>query len=142
MSDTFDGLPALDADVTTVLIRDKDGNPNRVLDSDFSFDIYVEWTVSPASTAQVLDGTWRVLAYAESMGPGPEVNLGSTDVPANGVLAYGGTITVPAGTLPADTPPNSGVYKLVVVIQYRNDLGTLTELAGFSDGPLFMLREP
>jgi hypothetical protein len=143
MTDTFDGLPALDADVTAVAIIDPDGNPNRVLDDQFPFDVTVDWTVSPPATAAVLDGEWTVNAYAESMGPGPEVLIGTSTVPATGVQAYSATMNVPAGTLTADVPPDSsGVYKLVIVITYRNDLGVLTELAGFSDGPLFMLRHP
>ncbi len=143
MPDTdFDGLPGLNGAVTGVILRDYDGNPNKVIDSQFPFDVKVEWNVGPANTATLLDGTWTVKAYAESMGPGPEVLIGSAAVPANGGLIYTTTISVPSGTLPPDAPPASGVYKLVVVITYRNQRRVLTEIAAFSEGPLFMLREP
>jgi hypothetical protein len=76
------------------------------------------------------------------MGPGPEVLIGTAVVAANGGPAYSATITVPAGTLPSDVPPDSGVYKLVTVITYRNTLNVLTEMAAFSEGPMFLLRRP
>ena len=142
MSDTFDGLPGLNGAITGVLIRDHDGNPNKVLDNQFPFDVKVEWTVGPAATAILLDGTWRVRAYAESLGPGPEIAIGSVTRPANGGLAYKATINVPAGKLPADVGPDSGVYKLVVVITYRTHTNAPTEMAAFREGPTFMLRQP
>jgi len=143
MSDTdFDGLPGLNGAVTGVLIRDHDGNPNKVIDNELPFDVKVDWTVNPAATAVLLEGTWRVRAYAESIGPGPEKAIGSVDVQATGGLAYTATITVPVNTLPADVPPDSGVYKLVVVITYRTHNNAPTEIAAFSEGPTFMLRQP
>jgi hypothetical protein len=143
MPDTdFDGLPALDGAITAVTIIDRDGNPNKVIDDDLPFDVKVDWTVTPGITATLLDGSWTVKAYAESMGPGPEVGIGSVVVPANGGVAYSATITVPVSTLPSDVPPDSGVYKLVVVITYRTNNNVLTEIAAFSEGPMFLLREP
>lgn len=138
----FDGLPALTGSVDSVVLIDPDGNPNKVLDDGLPFSVRVNWTVGPASTATVLDGTWTVRAYAESMGPGPEVAIGSTNEPANGGSAYSTTIDVPAGTLPADVPPDSGVYKLVVVITYRTAQNLLTEIAAFSEGVTFLIRQP
>jgi hypothetical protein len=138
----IDGLAGLEGSVTAVAIIDHDGNPNRVLDDEFPFDVTINWTVEPPATAVLLDGNWTVKAYAESMGPGPEVLIGSKVVPANGGPAYAATITVPANTLPPDKAPDSGVYKLVVVITYRTALNVLTEMAAFSEGPTFLLREP
>lgn len=143
MADTdFDGLPALSGAVTNVALIDPDGTPNRVLDASRDFTVDISWTVDPASTAILLDGTWTVSAYAESMGPGPEAVIGSATVAANGGPAYSTTITVTTGTLTADVPPDSGVYKLVVVITYRTATNVLTEMAAFSEGTLFLLREP
>lgn len=143
MADTgFDGLPALSGAVTNVALIDPDGTPNKVLDVDLPFRVKVDWTVAPPATAQVLDGTWTVRAYAESMGPGPEAIIGTTTVAANGGSAYTASMTVPAGTLKADVPPDSGVYKLVIVITYRNKNNVLTEIAAFSEGTHFLLRKP
>ena len=138
----FDGLPALDGAVTAVAIIDHDGNPNRVIDDQLPFDVTINWTVQPPSTAALLDGQWTVKVYAESMGPGPEVLIGTAVVAATGGPAYSASINVPAGTLPSDVPPDSGVYKLVVVITYRTRLNVLTEMAAFSEGPMFLLRRP
>jgi len=138
----FDGLPALEGAVTAVAIIDHDGNPNRVLDDQFPFDVTIRWTVTPPATAVVLDGQWTVKVYAESMGPGPEELIGTADVAANGGSDYSATINVPAGTLPPDVPPDSGTYKLAVVITYRNALGAFTEMAAFGEGPMFLLRHP
>ena len=138
----FDGLPALDGAVTAVAIIDHDGNPNRVIDDQLPFDVTINWTVQPPATAALLDGQWTVKVYAESMGPGPELLIGTAVVAATGGPAYSASINVPAGTLPSDVPPDSGVYKLVVVITYRNTLNVLTEMAAFSEGPMFLLRRP
>ena len=138
----FDGFPALNGSVTNVAVIDHDGTPNKVLDDGLPFDVKVDWTVGPAATAKVLDGTWTVKAYAESMGPGPEIIIGSKTAPANGGQAYSTTMSVPAGTLKADVPPDSGVYKLVVVITYRTTKNVLTEIAAFSEGTNFLLRQP
>ncbi|MET9273677.1 hypothetical protein [Kribbella sp. NPDC003557] len=138
----FDGLAALEGSVTAVAIIDHDGNPNRVIDDQFPFDVIVKWTVTPPATATLLDGTWTVKVYAESIGPGPEVLIGTRNEPANGGPAYSAKLTVLPGTLPADVPPDSGVYKLVVVITYRTALNVLTEMAAFREGPTFLLRRP
>ena len=138
----FDGLPGLDGAVTAVAIIDHDGNPNRVVDDQFPFDVTVKWSVTPPATAALLDGKWTIKVYAESMGPGPEKLIGTVTEAANGGPAYSTKITVPVGTLPSDVPPDSGAYKLLVVITYRNTLGVLTEMAAFSEGPVFLLRRP
>jgi len=142
MSDTFDGLPGLDGTVTSVDVLDLDGNPNHIIDDGLPFVVKAAWQVGPPATAALLDGTWTVKAYADSIGPGPEQGIGVATVTANGGPTYAASITVPVGTLPADTGPDSGVYALVVVITYRNRAGVLTELAGFGEGKLFMLRHP
>ncbi|MFN0284735.1 MAG: hypothetical protein ACKVZ6_22515 [Kineosporiaceae bacterium] len=143
MTDTdFDGLGALTGAVTSVVVLDPDGTPNKVLDSGLPFGVRIRWTVTPPATAAVLDGQWGVRVFAESIGPGPEVLIGQTAVAADGGVNYTTTITVPAGTLPADVPPLSGAYKLVVVITYRNSLNVLTEIAAFSEGPIVLIRQP
>jgi len=138
----FDGLPGLNGTVTSVAVIDHDGNPNKVIDDDQPFDVRVTWNVTPAVTAKLLDGTWTVRAYAESMGPGPEKLIGTANVAANGGTNYAATMSVPVSTLPSDVAPDSGVYKLVVVITYRNRFGQLTEIAAFAEGSMFLLREP
>jgi hypothetical protein len=140
----FDGLPGLAGDIGAVLLVDNSIPANNVVDAGAPFDVQVAWSVGPAIVATVLDGTWTVDLYAESMGPGREIKVGSVDVPATGVTNYVGSITVPAGRLQGESAPApvSGVYTLVEVLTYRNRLGTKTEIAAFSEGPMFLLREP
>lgn len=143
---SFDGVAGLDGEITAVTILDKDSNPNRVIDDEFPFNVTVDWNVKPPATAQLLDGKWVVNLYAESLGPGPEAKIGTGTLAANGGLDYSLTIPVnpPYGGLTSDEtpPPDSGVYQLTVVLTYRTNTGGLTEMAGFAEGPTFMLREP
>jgi hypothetical protein len=143
MADTdFDGLPALGGAITQVTVIDNDNTPNKVIDAANNFKVTVKWNVSPAVVAVLLDGNWTIKVFAESVGPGPEKLIAQTTKPATGVVNYAETLTVLAGTLSGDVPPDSGVYKLTVVITYRTTLGVLTEMAGFSEGPNILLREP
>lgn len=140
----FDGLPGLAGKIGAVVLVDNSVPANNVVDADNPFTVRISWEVTPAIVATVLDGTWTVDLYAESMGPGNEIKAGSVDVPATGVTSYTASITVPAGVLPAESSPApvSGVYKLVEVLTYRNTLGTKSEIAAFSEGPTMLLREP
>lgn len=95
--------------------------------------------------------SFRVRAYAESIGPGPELKLGETTLA--GVLhqtSYSGSFDVPAGTLlgegdrdPATGQPVSGTYNIILVLQMLNgthDMG----VSGIDDQGerLLMVRNP
>jgi hypothetical protein len=140
----FDGLPGLAGEIGAVVLVDNSVPSNNVVDGDRPFQVRISWRVRPPVVATVLDGTWTVDLYAESMGPGVEIKAGTVNIPATGVATYTATITVPAGRLNAESSPApaSGVYKLVEVLTYRNRLGTKTEIAAFSEGPTFLLRRP
>jgi hypothetical protein len=137
MALTFD-FPIGDLDATTsVLIHDFDGTPNLVLDRNLPFSVHAEWKVVGPKTT-MLGGDWHVRALAESMGPGPDYDLGSVDhavVPTDG-FTYVSHIPVAGNTM------DVGVYKLVIVITHTNTSGVATEAAGFAEGPLFQIREP
>lgn len=139
---TFD-VPAvsadLDATLDAVLVTDLDGNPNRVIDRNVGCNVRIDWHLS-GTLQSLIAGTWTVRAFVESMGPGPEMQIGSAIVPLGANPNYSATINVPANTLPAN-PPDSGVYKLVVVITHEA-FGIKSEMAGFGEGPLFSVREP
>ena len=136
MSDTFDLPQGLDA-TALVSLPDPDGTPNRVLDRNLGFRIHAQWTVT-GGVSTTIGGTWRVRAFAESMGPGPEYDLGSVDtaVVPQDPHTYISHILVPGNTM------DVGVYKLVIVITHTNSLGVATEMTGFAEGPLFQIREP
>jgi hypothetical protein len=121
-----------------------------VLDANLPFFVKVDFTV-PAVLAQYLDGTFRIRAFAESIGNGPERQIGSDLIvpAASGQTNYpGNLINVPGNTLPgegasdADGRPVSGVYRIVTVLQYVNQFGVATEGSGFAEGPTIQLRQP
>lgn len=135
-----------------VTLIDPGGAPTTIIDTDDPFQVQVDWSVG-LPQATLLGGQWLVRAYAESVGPGQEIQLGAvqpTQVPVSNFIdvppdrRYQATINVPAGSLEAESDAgaqSSGVYKLVVVLTHQN-LGSATVIAGFSEGPLIQLREP
>jgi hypothetical protein len=119
-----------------------------VLDTDEPFNIRVEFEVPNTINPFVNSGhTFRLRAYAESIGPGPEVQLGAT-LPVTGVTSrkdYEAVIAVPANTLVGEGGffngvLVSGVYKIVVVLQHLN--GIALEDSGYTDAGLIQIRLP
>ena len=134
-----------------VRVIDPGGAPATIIDTGDTPTIRVRWSVEEPGAA-VLGGRWLVRAYAESIGPGQEQQLGSTRFvnvanftpiagppPARG---YEANVDVPAGTLDAESATSSGVYKLAVIVTHENPTGAPTELAGFSEGPVIQMRQP
>jgi hypothetical protein len=139
----------------TLTVLDPGQAPTTILDADQPFSLRIEWSVGGAWIATI-GGEWLVRAYAESIGPGVERQLGapgplvvslSNYTPGTafpGQRIFTATIVVPAGQLPAESPPpneQSGVYNLVTVITHRN-FGADTELAGSATGPVVQMRQP
>lgn len=132
-------------------VIDPGGAPVTIIDTDDTPTIQVRWSVEEPGAA-VLGGRWLVRAYAESIGPGQEQQLGQTRFvnvanfsPIAGPPAargYTANIAVPAGTLAAESAASSGVYKLAVIVTHENPNGSPTELAGHSEGPVIQMREP
>lgn len=123
----------------TIAVNDNNGAPASVLEASAQFTIDVSWNID-ALAALLLGGQWEVAAYVEGIGGvAPEQQVGGTEtVLLNGGLAYATTITVPGGTLPNDpAPPNSGVYKLVVVLIHRN-FGLVSNVAAVIEAPALL----
>jgi len=139
----FDFPVGLSGTGPNVSVLDPDSNPNTVLDTGLPFYIRVEWSIA-GGVAPLIAGTWYVSAYADSVGPGPEVQVGATmPVPLTGPLNFSTTITVPPGALPsASGSASSGVYELVTIITHTNVFGVATEMTGFAEGPLIQMRTP
>lgn len=115
-------------------VQDNSGAPTSVLEAGVPFRVETKWEIPPLA-ALLLGGVWTVTTYAESIGPGPEIRIGSDTVPLNGGTSYSTTVTVPANTLPNNpNPPTSGVYKLVTVLTHRN-FGRTSDVAAIVDGP-------
>lgn len=133
---TYIQFPKLHGTFDVELV-DNNGEPSTVLEAGKEFSIRTKWSVDPDG-AGMLGGQWEVSAYAESIGHGPEKQIGDTViVPVDGrETAYFATVTVEANTLPDDPqPPMSGIYKLVTVLMHRN-FGKITDVAAVAEGPV------
>ncbi|RME49230.1 MAG: hypothetical protein D6791_01225 [Chloroflexi bacterium] len=113
--------------------------PSTVIQTDDPWNVQVQWSIDGVA-AWLLGGEWHLRVFAESIGPGPEVLLGTATVPLATVPPppprnFTHTINVPAGTLP------EGTYRLVTVINYTNG-GVPAEMAGFDDGTVIQLYNP
>src|SRR5262245_25591759 len=91
-------------------VKDNNGAPSSVLEANQNFTIDAEWSIDQYSAA-TLSGQWELAAYVESIGAGPEQQVGQTEkVTLDGRFApsaYQATITVPAGTLPDNPDPST-----------------------------------
>jgi hypothetical protein len=166
MTDRFDpNLPptsptsgAIQGEFTRVVLTEQPaiGDGNAVVNRTQSFDIAVDWHVfgnlTPLWLGALAVNTpdWVVTAYAESQGPGPEVSLGSVNVPVGGPpfsqdVIYTATITVPPFTLPEENPNNpneSGIYKISVTTFLDSSVGGPYDMIGFTDGPRIKVEDP
>jgi hypothetical protein len=112
--------------------------PTTIIRVTDDWGVHVEWYID-GPAAPLLGGEWTVTVYAESIGAGPEMQLGNKVVDLDTQLPapprnYEATINVVAGTLPA------GVYRLVSVLNYAN-MGVPLEIAGFVEGPLVQIYD-
>lgn len=124
---------------------------NHVLDGSKPFYIDMEWQLSgslaPLWLAALTPGSWRVEAFAESIGPGPEVQCGQTAVTADpGQMTYTARIEVSPNTLPEGNPGRngpSGQYKISCSCFLNSNLGANPyDITGFIEGPLIRIENP
>jgi hypothetical protein len=94
-----------------------------------------------------LGGSFDLKAYVESIGPGPEQQLGPTiNVPVDpGRTDYDRTITITGGTLLGEGQDFngvavSGVYKIIAVLQHLNPGPTW--VSGFAEDSIKMFLSP
>lgn len=148
------GVNLFRGDVTRIGMRQNPALPthvsNRLINPDEPFYIEIEWNVSGAEAPLRMNavGDWAVFAYAESMGPGPEVSLKPYDTVPKGAVGAGGaswhhTIEVPANVLTEHYENgDSGVYKLVVVIAANSNLpGPGDDVIGYAELPFLIGAE-
>ncbi|HEX5811940.1 MAG TPA: hypothetical protein VFY38_07565 [Pseudonocardia sp.] len=120
----------------TAELIDNNGVPSTVLEAGQEITVKAEWTIS-ALAALLMGGQWEVAAYAESIGPGVEKQIGDTVVkPLDGSTNYNAEIKVPANTLPDNLGPGeSGAYKVVVLLTHRN-FGKVSDVAAIVEFPV------
>jgi len=120
--------------------------PSTILVSSVPYNVNIKWTV-PTPHNMTLGGSFELRAYVESIGPGQELQLGTTlNVPVvGGQTNYTATITVPGGTLLGEGEifngaPVSGVYKIIAVLQHLNPGPTW--ISGFAEDSVRMFLNP
>jgi len=131
-----------------VHVLDKDQNPNQVLETDIAWAVKVDWRIYGLD-APAIGGNWNIKVFVESMGPGPEKQIGAANVPVSDAAPsldrhYTTTINMPAGTIATDGHED-GVYKLVTVITHSNTGAGVTKrdkMAAFAEEPLLQFYTP
>jgi hypothetical protein len=116
-------------------LLDNNGNPSTVLEASLPITITATWDIDKEA-ARLLGGAWNIAAYADTVGPGTDLELGETTVAVDGGTSYSATITVPPNKV-ADNPPPpaSGAYKVVVVLTHRN-FGQISDVAAVVEFPV------
>lgn len=123
----------------TATVVDNNLAPSTVLEASEPFTIQCTWNID-ALTADVLGGEWQLAAYVESIGPGPEQQVGDTTSVAvvPDLLNYAGAIEVDAFELPDNVaPPESGAYKLVTLLTHLN--GNITDISAVVEEPVLRI---
>ena len=124
---------------------------NLVFDPTKPFEIQLAWKLEGSDVPLYLAGadpTWSVEAFAESIGPGPEVRLAIGTLakgPSVTPASYSHTLTVPANTLPEGNPfpgQPSGVYKIVCTVFLNSSVSGGFDVSGFVEGPVIRMEDP
>jgi hypothetical protein len=125
----------------TFQILDNSMTPSDVLRAGVPFQIRIDWQVPPALASLIGPGdSFRLRAFAESIGPGQEQQLAAPGVVVpgvNGQLNYTATLNVNPNPLLGEEQlfggvPVSGAYDVVCVLQHLNG-GVPTVHSGVSD---------
>jgi hypothetical protein len=140
---------------------------NLVINEDDPFRIDLTWKMEGPLTPLWLaalapnppdTNQWSVSAYAESIGPGPELLLAQENVAVSTAVVTGGanppvftwthSLTVnPGSGLLEENPGNpagpSGVYKLAATVFLNSNLGAPGfDVIGFIEGPVIKVENP
>lgn len=146
--------PLFKGEFTSILVKDPaiaGHTPNLVLDPSKPFQITVDWKLTGTDVPLYLagaDATWSVEAFAESIGPGPEVRLAIGSLPKGPSVnpaTYSHTLTVPPFTLSEGNPfpgQPSGVYKIVATVFLNSAVSGGYDIAGFLEGPVIRMENP
>ena len=128
----------------TLAVLDPDGTPNTVLDEPIGGSCVVGWSFTGPGAALLNATSFTVDLYAGAIGPGPDKLVGNANVAGSNHTpagAYSATIAIPPGSLPANGPNVSGVYRLTAVVT-NSVAGVRDAISGFVDGPVIEMRSP
>ena len=155
----------MEGDVTNVVLIDPQpfvhGTGNHVVDPSKEFTLRIEWEIFGQLVPlwlSALAGDWDVSVYAESLGGGGEVRLGTAAVATTdkkpctvnqakaNCTKYEATIVVPKGKLEEHEPGTDigGIYKLAVAVFLNSTLAGTPgfDLVGYREGPIIQAENP
>lgn len=120
----------------TAVIKDKDDQPNRVIDKLAGATIEVKWNLVTTDPWMLIGTTFHLTALAEAIGRVEVLPLASKDMlVAAGPLSWTEKLEIP----PASAIPD-GPYKIVVTLShtapYPSGVDVVTRLAGFVELPM------
>jgi hypothetical protein len=111
--------------------------PTNIIDLNTGWHLRAVWDLS-GPMVPMLAGNWKLTAYLESIGPGPEIVVLDRLVP----IASGRTgpfqlqYDIDTHISQPNQPTEAGPYKLVVVITSQAPDGTPGAFAAFDEGPI------
>jgi hypothetical protein len=128
-------------------ILDPDGTPNNILDEPLGGSCTVSWSFNGPGKSLLNPTIFTVHLYAGAIGPGPDKLVGTVNVTGTAHTVVGlnwdfaASVPILPGSLPANGPGVSGVYRLTAVI--TNSVGGVRDvIGGFVDGPVIEMRNP
>jgi hypothetical protein len=140
---TTAGVLSGDVKVTCL---DPDATPNKVLELGNPWTGRVSWFIDGLGIA-ALAGEWEARLFIESMGPGVEQEIAppitkdlvADLLPSSTATHHEYRADFP---VPANTPPDEGVYRITGLITYTNPFGNRMAMAGFSEGEMIQFYKP
>ena len=147
-------------ETTDIKVLDPDGHPNHVLDPSKDFKVELEWNLTGQLVPLHLDwpgAEFEIKVFAESMGPGPELELTDPIKVPTGTYTggyfdrtYKAVVEIDGGQLPEHKPggtaeapgqePASGVYKLVTTVWLNGAIPGPYDVIGFEEGPIIQME--
>ena len=130
-------LGAMHGHISTAVLDPAGVNPRTIIKMTDPWRLRVDWSLH-GPLVPMIDGDWRVTAYLESMGPGPEITLGTAviDIGSGGTPDALGLEYQHTFNLAPNTPNVAGAYKLVTVITSVSETGLPGPFAAFDEGPI------
>lgn len=117
-------------------ICDPNGTPaSSIISMTDAWRLEVNWQVHGVFVPSIC-GKWKVTAYLESLGPGPEPIIAERTIQMTGENNYSETFWIGPGL-----PSEPGPYKLVVTLTSLTPKGKPAPFAGYVELPILQFYE-
>lgn len=136
MGDFEANIGTLHGHINTAVTDPHGVAPTNVINLQNDWHLSVEWQLHGAAVPMIA-GKWRVQAYLELMGPGPDILVVNdvVDIASGGTPDPFGLSYSKVFFIGPNNPPTPGVYKLMTVITSESASGTPGPFAAFEEGP-------